>query len=38
MAPDAALLDTSTLTIEASVAKAIALVEARRAGKRDDNG
>ncbi|PVE59721.1 (d)CMP kinase [Arthrobacter sp. TPD3018] len=33
MAADAALLDTSTLTIEASVAKAIALVEARRAGK-----
>ena len=31
MAADAALLDTSTLTIEASVAKAIALVEARRA-------
>lgn len=35
MAADAALLDTSTLTIEASVAKAIALVEARRAGTRD---
>lgn len=34
MAADAALLDTSTLTIEASVAKAIALVEARRAGTR----
>ena len=33
MAADAALLDTSTLTIEASVAKAIALVEARRAGR-----
>ncbi|WP_294284473.1 (d)CMP kinase [uncultured Sphingomonas sp.] len=32
MAADAALLDTSALTIEASVAKAIALVEARRAG------
>lgn len=34
MAADAALLDTSTLTIEASVAKAIALVEARRAATR----
>ncbi|MEH3157807.1 MAG: (d)CMP kinase [Sphingomonas taxi] len=34
MAADAALLDTSALTIEASVAKAIALVEARRAGTR----
>ena len=33
MAADAALLDTSALTIEASVAKAIALVEARRAGR-----
>lgn len=35
MAADAALLDTSALTIEAAVAKAIALVEARRAGTRD---
>ena len=33
MAADAALLDTSALTIEASVAKAIAMVEARRAGR-----
>ena len=33
MAADAALLDTSALTIEASVAKAIALVEARRTGR-----
>lgn len=33
MAADAALLDTSALTIEASVTKAIALVEARRAGR-----
>jgi CMP/dCMP kinase len=33
MAADAALLDTSALTIDASVAKAIALVEARRAGR-----
>ncbi|MCM2300075.1 MAG: cytidylate kinase [Sphingomonas sp.] len=33
MAADAALLDTSALTIEASVAKAIARVEARRAGR-----
>lgn len=33
MAADAALLDTSALTIEASVAKAIALVDARRAGR-----
>jgi cytidylate kinase len=31
MAADAALLATSALTIKASVAKAIALVEARRA-------
>lgn len=33
MAADAALLDTSALTIEASVAKAIALVDARVAGR-----
>ena len=33
MAADAGLLDTSALTIEASVAKAIAMVEARRAGR-----
>ncbi|MEA1085767.1 MAG: (d)CMP kinase [Sphingomonas sp.] len=31
MAPDAALLDTSQMTIEASVARAIAMVEARAA-------
>ncbi|GAA0672103.1 cytidylate kinase [Sphingomonas insulae] len=31
MAPDAALLDTSFLSIEASVQKAVALVDARRA-------
>lgn len=33
MAADAALLDTSALTIEASVARAIALVDARVAGQ-----
>ncbi|MGP7795095.1 (d)CMP kinase [Sphingomonas sp. CLY1604] len=33
MAADAALLDTSALTIEASVARAIALVDARVAGR-----
>jgi len=33
MAPDAALLDTSFLSIEASVQRAVALVEAQRAKK-----
>lgn len=35
MAANAALLDTIALTIEESVTKAIALVEARRAARRD---